>query len=105
VTKLAQDVNEQGLNVVVGAAIAHKGIASSGACLPERQRQSYAGHRDHKRNAWSPPINMCSPPFSLSPCPLQIIAEWYHVESMLSMKFFDDNTRSWWTPATGACLV
>jgi len=34
-----------------------------------------------------------------------VIAEWYHVESMLSMKFFDDNTRSWWTPATGGANV
>ncbi len=24
---------------------------------------------------------------------------------MLSMKFFDDNTRSWWTPVTGGSNV
>ena len=34
---------------------------------------------------------------------LVVLGEWYNVESMLHMKFFDDNTRSWWTPATGAC--
>ncbi len=31
-----------------------------------------------------------------------VFAEWYHVDSMMQMKFFDDNTRSWWTPVTGA---
>jgi membrane-bound transcription factor site-1 protease len=30
-----------------------------------------------------------------------IFAEWYNVASMMHMKFFDDNTRSWWTPVTG----
>lgn len=34
---------------------------------------------------------------------LIVFAEWYHVESMLQMKFYDDNTRSWWTPVTGMC--
>lgn len=32
---------------------------------------------------------------------LIVFAEWYHVETMRKMKFFDDNTRSWWTPLTG----
>lgn len=36
---------------------------------------------------------------------LIVFGEWYHVDSMLAMKFFDDNTRSWWTPATGAAWV
>jgi hypothetical protein len=25
----------------------------------------------------------------------------YHEESLAQMRFFDDNTRSWWTPITG----
>lgn len=32
---------------------------------------------------------------------LLVFAEWYNVDIMLKMKFFDDNTRSWWTPVTG----
>ena len=34
-----------------------------------------------------------------------VFGEWYNVETMVSMRFFDDNTRSWWTPATGGCGV
>ena len=30
-----------------------------------------------------------------------VFGEWYNVELMGALKFFDDNTRSWWTPATG----
>lgn len=29
----------------------------------------------------------------------------YHEESLKQMKFFDDNTRSWWTPVTGGANV
>jgi hypothetical protein len=29
----------------------------------------------------------------------------YHEESLKQMKFFDDNTRSWWTPITGGSNV
>ncbi|KAG8376026.1 hypothetical protein BUALT_Bualt09G0020100 [Buddleja alternifolia] len=36
---------------------------------------------------------------------LAVFAEWYNVDSMLKMKFFDDNTRSWWTPVTGGANV
>lgn len=32
---------------------------------------------------------------------LVVFGEWYNLDSMSQMKFFDDNTRSWWTPATG----
>jgi len=32
---------------------------------------------------------------------LIVFAEWYNVDTMVKMKFFDDNTRSWWTPVTG----
>lgn len=39
---------------------------------------------------------------------LIVFAEWYNVDTMVKMRFFDDNTRSWWTPVTGvsreACL-
>ena len=35
---------------------------------------------------------------------LIVFGEWYNVDTMIKMKFFDDNTRSWWTPVTGdAC--
>ena len=33
---------------------------------------------------------------------LIVVGEWYNVDTMVKMRFFDDNTRSWWTPATGA---
>lgn len=36
---------------------------------------------------------------------LVVFAEWYNVDSMKKMKFFDDNTRSWWIPATGGANV
>ncbi|KIY97835.1 hypothetical protein MNEG_10128 [Monoraphidium neglectum] len=36
---------------------------------------------------------------------LIVFAEWYHADSLTAMKFFDDNTRSWWTPATGGANV
>lgn len=36
---------------------------------------------------------------------LIVFADWYHVETMIKMKFFDDNTRSWWTPVTGGANV
>lgn len=36
---------------------------------------------------------------------LAVFAEWYNVDSMVKMRFFDDNTRSWWTPVTGGANV
>jgi hypothetical protein len=36
---------------------------------------------------------------------LIIFAEWYNVDIMAKMRFFDDNTRSWWTPITGGTAV
>jgi membrane-bound transcription factor site-1 protease len=36
---------------------------------------------------------------------LLVFADWYNVETMVKMRFFDDNTRSWWTPATGGANV
>ncbi|KAI3883967.1 hypothetical protein MKX03_028603 [Papaver bracteatum] len=36
---------------------------------------------------------------------LAVFAEWYNVETMVKMRFFDDNTRSWWTPVTGGANV
>lgn len=36
---------------------------------------------------------------------LAVFAEWYNVDTMVKMRFFDDNTRSWWTPVTGGSNV
>jgi membrane-bound transcription factor site-1 protease len=36
---------------------------------------------------------------------LIVFADWYHLETMVKMRFFDDNTRSWWTPATGGANI
>ncbi|XP_047170955.1 subtilisin-like protease SBT6.1 isoform X2 [Vigna umbellata] len=36
---------------------------------------------------------------------LAVFAEWYNVDSMVKMRFFDDNTRSWWTPVTGGANI
>eukprot|EP00899_Mesostigma_viride_P028660 jgi/Mesvir1/897/Mv17459-RA.1 len=36
---------------------------------------------------------------------LIVFAEWYNVDAMIKMRFFDDNTRSWWTPATGGANI
>ena len=35
---------------------------------------------------------------------LIVFGEWFNVDTMVKMKFFDDNTRSWWTPVTGQTL-
>ena len=32
---------------------------------------------------------------------LVVFAEWFNLEVQSQMRFFDDNTRSWWTPVTG----
>ena len=32
---------------------------------------------------------------------LIVSGDWYNVDTMVKMRFFDDNTRSWWTPVTG----
>ncbi|KAK4349041.1 hypothetical protein RND71_031796 [Anisodus tanguticus] len=34
-----------------------------------------------------------------------VFADWYNVDTMVKMRFFDDNTRSWWTPVTGGSNV
>lgn len=36
---------------------------------------------------------------------LIVFAEWYHVGVMKQMRFFDDNTHSYWTPPTGGANV
>ncbi|CAI9100335.1 OLC1v1037310C2 [Oldenlandia corymbosa var. corymbosa] len=36
---------------------------------------------------------------------LVVFADWYNVETMVKMRFFDDNTRSWWSPVTGGANV
>ncbi|CAL1359542.1 unnamed protein product [Linum trigynum] len=36
---------------------------------------------------------------------LAVFAEWHNVDTMVKMRFFDDNTRSWWTPVTGGANV
>jgi hypothetical protein len=32
---------------------------------------------------------------------LLVFADWYHLESIEKLRFYDDNTRSWWEAATG----
>lgn len=32
---------------------------------------------------------------------LLVFAEWYHLETIGKLRFYDDNTRSWWDAATG----
>lgn len=32
---------------------------------------------------------------------LLVFGEWYNADVQAKMRFFDDNTRSWWTPVTG----
>ncbi|KAI4377106.1 hypothetical protein MLD38_014791 [Melastoma candidum] len=36
---------------------------------------------------------------------LAVFSDWYNVDTMVKMRFFDDNTRSWWTPVTGGANV
>ena len=32
---------------------------------------------------------------------LIVLADWYDPEIMAKIRFFDENTRQWWTPLTG----
>ncbi len=32
---------------------------------------------------------------------LVVFGEWYNVDTMRKLRFYDDNTRSWWEAATG----
>lgn len=36
---------------------------------------------------------------------LIVVADWYNVDVMRSIKFFDENTQQWWTPVTGGANV
>ena len=36
---------------------------------------------------------------------LIVFGEWYNLDVQAKMRFFDDNTRSWWTPVTGERIV
>lgn len=36
---------------------------------------------------------------------LAVFSEWYNVDTMVKMRFFDDNTRSMWTPVTGGANI
>ncbi|KAH0723033.1 hypothetical protein KY290_005701 [Solanum tuberosum] len=36
---------------------------------------------------------------------LAVFADWYNVDAMIKMRFFDGNTHSWWTPVTGGAIV
>lgn len=48
---------------------------------------------------WGPAINMCMPPDHCAG--LIVFADWYDLETMKGVRFYDDNTRSWWEAATG----
>ncbi len=38
--------------------------------------------------------------------PLQIVfADWYNMEVMRKIKFYDENTRQWWMPDTGGANI
>lgn len=32
---------------------------------------------------------------------IALFADWYNVDVMRKIKFFDENSKQWWTPATG----
>jgi len=34
-----------------------------------------------------------------------VFADWYNVEVMKKIKFFDENTKQWWTPVTGGSNI
>uniref|UniRef100_A0A7S2H5C6 MBTPS1 fourth domain-containing protein n=1 Tax=Haptolina brevifila TaxID=156173 RepID=A0A7S2H5C6_9EUKA len=36
---------------------------------------------------------------------LVVLADWYSPAVMKSLRFFDENTQSWWTPVTGGANV
>lgn len=36
---------------------------------------------------------------------LIVFAEWYNTSVIREAKFYDDNTRRWWTPVTGGANV
>jgi len=36
---------------------------------------------------------------------IDLFADWYNVDMMRKIKFFDENSKQWWTPATGGANV
>ena len=34
-----------------------------------------------------------------------LVADWYNAKALQTLTFYDENTRSWWTPATGGSNV
>lgn len=36
---------------------------------------------------------------------LIVVADWYNIEVMKKVKFYDENTRQWWMPDTGGANV
>ena len=37
--------------------------------------------------------------------PQVVFADWYNVEVMQKIKFYDENTRQWWMPDTGGANI
>ena len=83
------------------------------ACTPCLQSGT-AGARSRAGGAASrappAPLPCPAPPRTLmlhpaQACPpvagLLVFADWYHLESIQNLRFYDDNTRSWWDAATG----
>ena len=36
---------------------------------------------------------------------LLVVGEWFNTATMAGLRFYDDNTRSWWTPVTGGANI
>eukprot|EP00727_Mastigamoeba_balamuthi_P011433 m51a1_g6912 hypothetical protein (1031) ;mRNA; f:122270-127584 len=34
-----------------------------------------------------------------------VLADWYDLEAMDKLRFYDDNTKMWWSPVTGGCNI
>jgi membrane-bound transcription factor site-1 protease len=50
--------------------------------------------------------NMSALQHAPNPCTgLLVFAEWYDLDTIRRLRFYDDNTRSWWDAATGGANI
>lgn len=75
-------------------------VQPGGAACPSQRRMQLAPPTPAACCAG--PLPNHRPAMSACPAGLLIFADWYHLESVKKLRFFDDNTRSWWEAATGA---
>ena len=60
---------------------------------------------DSEEEWWPAEVTRLSDAVRTEGLGLIVVAEWYNVQVMREVKFWDENTASWWTPVTGGANV